>query len=83
LSTKVLEKDIIQFEKEKDIILPDDFRNFMMNIGFGAGPFVFGIYSPLEMLPSISCLISSLKRLVKKYFQQTVQLSTKKVIHCQ
>lgn len=48
-NTKVSETELLVFEKRIGVSLPDDFREFIINIGTGAGP-DFGIYTLSQML---------------------------------
>lgn len=51
--TKVSEAEIIAFENEYSITLPDEFRTFLLEVGCGAGPY-YGIYSFEKMRREIN-----------------------------
>ncbi len=51
-SQAVALQDVVSFERSIGIRLPPDYRDFLIHIGYGAGPY-YGIWSPQKSLEEI------------------------------
>ncbi len=52
LTNPVAESELRALERDLGVRLPADFRGFLLEIGYGAGPY-YGIYSPTQLLDEV------------------------------